>query len=245
MDKIIKINKKVGETPFQLLGRIRKENPNLSEIPMTYAGRLDPMAEGEMIILIGDECLNKEKYTAFDKEYISEIIFGINTDTNDLLGLVEGYINDSSNIPEEKIKEFIDKNKGKIIQAEPKFSSRNIKKNLNRFRMGQIAEDFSKEVDIYESEILGISNIDSAELLKYIQENISHVRGDFRQELILANWKKLLNDDPTNLFKSFKVLKIRLKVSSGFYVRSFARDIGAHLGVGAIAKSILRSKIFN
>ena len=30
---------------------------------MTYAGRLDPMAEGLMIILIDAECKNKENYT--------------------------------------------------------------------------------------------------------------------------------------------------------------------------------------
>ena len=50
-------------------------------------GRLDPLAEGVLLILIGDECKNKEKYLGLDKEYEVAIIFGISTDTGDALGL--------------------------------------------------------------------------------------------------------------------------------------------------------------
>jgi tRNA U55 pseudouridine synthase TruB len=70
--KTIVIHKHIGETPLEALERFRRmqieketdldSKRNWQIVPMTYAGRLDPMAEGELLILIGDECRNKEKY---------------------------------------------------------------------------------------------------------------------------------------------------------------------------------------
>ena len=53
--------KNIGETPLECLERIRLEYGKPKDIPMTYAGRLDPMAEGLLIILVGDDCKDKEK----------------------------------------------------------------------------------------------------------------------------------------------------------------------------------------
>ena len=58
-EKTIKLYKEKGETPLERLDRFREENPEYGEVKLSYAGRLDPMAEGVMLILIGDE--NKER----------------------------------------------------------------------------------------------------------------------------------------------------------------------------------------
>ena len=63
-------------------------NPEYLGMPMTYAGRLDPMASGVLIILAGGETKNKEKYLALDKEYEFSVLFGFSTDTYDILGKV-------------------------------------------------------------------------------------------------------------------------------------------------------------
>ena len=108
--KTVIIHKNLGETPLEALERFRLEqikksdnnlisnstkldsvtdnSINWKKIPMTYAGRLDPVAEGELLILIGEECKNKEKYLGLDKEYEVEILLGLTTDTYDILGLV-------------------------------------------------------------------------------------------------------------------------------------------------------------
>jgi len=44
MQKTITILKAVGETPLQALKRARQAHGIAPEVPMTYAGRLDPMA---------------------------------------------------------------------------------------------------------------------------------------------------------------------------------------------------------
>ncbi|KKR79021.1 MAG: tRNA pseudouridine synthase B [Candidatus Nomurabacteria bacterium GW2011_GWA2_40_9] len=85
---IILLNKKEGETPLSALSLFRDKHKIYKDIPMTYAGRLDPMASGLLIILAGEECKNKEKYLNLDKEYEFEILFGFQTDTYDILGKI-------------------------------------------------------------------------------------------------------------------------------------------------------------
>ncbi len=82
------LNKKEGQTPLFALEEFRKKNSEYIDVPMTYAGRLDPMASGVLIVLAGEETKNKEKYLALDKEYEFSVLFGFNTDTYDILGKV-------------------------------------------------------------------------------------------------------------------------------------------------------------
>ena len=81
MKKVIVLNKKEGETPLESLENFRAKNKKYQDVKMTYAGRLDPMASGVLLVLAGDETKNKEKYLNLDKEYEFEILFGFATDT--------------------------------------------------------------------------------------------------------------------------------------------------------------------
>ena len=63
--KIILLNKKEGETPLEALENFRFKNKEYKDVKMTYAGRLDPMASGILLILAGDEIKNKEKSKKF------------------------------------------------------------------------------------------------------------------------------------------------------------------------------------
>ena len=56
MKKILKLYKKEGETPLEAIERFRRKNPEYRNEKMTYAGRLDPMAEGVLLVLAGNEC---------------------------------------------------------------------------------------------------------------------------------------------------------------------------------------------
>lgn len=88
MDKVIKVYKKCGETPLDCINNLKNSDEELRFLPMTYAGRLDPLAEGLLLILVGDECLKKDEYLALSKEYEVEVLFGFATDTYDVLGKV-------------------------------------------------------------------------------------------------------------------------------------------------------------
>lgn len=88
LDKIKIINKKIGQTPLDCINEIKKRDHNLTNLPLTYAGRLDPLAEGVLVILIGDECLKKDEYLKLEKIYEVEILFGFATDTYDVMGKI-------------------------------------------------------------------------------------------------------------------------------------------------------------
>lgn len=55
MDKIISIYKPVGKTPLQMVEELRKRFPDIANEKLGFAGRLDPMAEGLLLVLIGEE----------------------------------------------------------------------------------------------------------------------------------------------------------------------------------------------
>ena len=80
------LDKTVGQTPLQCMEAWRIESDIATNIPLTYAGRLDPMASGKLLVLIGAECKNKDKYLALDKTYEFSVLLGVGSDTHDVLG---------------------------------------------------------------------------------------------------------------------------------------------------------------
>jgi tRNA U55 pseudouridine synthase TruB len=52
---VINLYKRLGETPRERLERLRSQRPHYQYETLSYAGRLDPMAEGVLICLVGAE----------------------------------------------------------------------------------------------------------------------------------------------------------------------------------------------
>src|SRR3989338_10250840 len=80
--------KQRGETPLGCIQRFVVNNPDLKGQKMTYLGRLDPLAEGVLLIASGDDVKRKEEFLGLDKEYDFISIFGFATDTYDVLGKI-------------------------------------------------------------------------------------------------------------------------------------------------------------
>src|SRR5690242_7060202 len=89
MQTFISVDKPIGFTPLQAIKQIKLQQPELAHIPITYAGRLDPLAHGVLLLLIGKESKKKSEYLSLPKSYKFEVVFGITTDTYDLLGYIE------------------------------------------------------------------------------------------------------------------------------------------------------------
>lgn len=82
---IILMDKAPGETSFQSLGRIKRENKG---VKVGHAGTLDKFASGLMVVLTGGATKLNPIFSSFDKEYIASIRFGEETDTLDPEGEV-------------------------------------------------------------------------------------------------------------------------------------------------------------
>lgn len=231
MRKVIQTYKNIGETPLQALERVRKDEKIDPQTPMTYAGRLDPAAEGVLLLLVGDECKKKEEYLGLDKEYEIEVLFGVETDTQDSLGLIKRI-----NVEQKKQKLEIDYQKyvGKFRQEYPVYSSKMIA--LKEFP----DEVPTKEVEIYSIQKLGEKTVSGQEAGIHAFEIVEKVDGDFRQHDIAEEWYAF-GQEFINF--PFKVVILRVKCSSGTYMRSLAERIGKDAGSGAFAYSIKRTRI--
>ncbi|ETB64011.1 TPA: hypothetical protein DIC38_01190 [Candidatus Nomurabacteria bacterium] len=241
MDNVIKIYKKKGETPLDCILNLKKNDERLRFLSMTYAGRLDPLAEGLLIILLGDEVYKKEEYLNLDKEYEVDILFGFATDTYDLMGKITDVLHQEfSGCPTSVISKFI----GKINQSYPPYSSKTVdgKPLWQWAREGRIGEiEIPKhEVFIKNIEIIKEESYLGSELLSKIQKDIALVSGDFRQEEILKDWEEALENFQK---ENFLVLSINVLSSSGAYMRSLVNDIGKKIEVPTLALNIKRTKI--
>ncbi len=244
MKNIILLNKKEGETPLEALENFRKKNKKYKDIKMTYAGRLDPMASGVLLVLAGEETKNKEKYLGLDKEYEFEILFGFATDTYDVLGKVISS-NVLTNFRTSKIKNKIKENlkyfTGKFIQKYPVYSSKTVKgKQLFEYARGGVEVELpEREVFVKKFMLLKLQKISSKKLLTNIEKRVKKVKGDFRQDEILKIWRKKLNVQ----HRVFNIASFKIKCSSGTYVRGIANSIGEKIGIPALAFSIKRTKV--
>jgi tRNA pseudouridine(55) synthase len=210
----------------------------------THTGTLDPLAEGVLVILTGEDRLAKEALADWDKEYEFEILWGVATDSGDLLGMIQelrlGVNSSDISDLESALQSFV----GEYEQALPDFSARRWK--------GKSAFDFAREgkeipvktrrVKVLEAEVLGKEKIGIEEFLALQQEKVAQVRGDFRQEEILSDWREKFADIASKEDNELIVSKLRVVCSSGFYVRQFIQDVAKKIGVPALAFSIVRTR---
>src|SRR5687767_12670821 len=89
MNQVLNIYKPIGLTPLQLIKLLKKSKEGYKNIKMSFAGRLDPLAHGVMLLLLGEENKNRDKYLSLDKTYEFKVLFGVETDTFDFLGILK------------------------------------------------------------------------------------------------------------------------------------------------------------
>ena len=253
LDKILNIYKPVGISPLDAIKALKEKYPELKGEKMTYAGRLDPMAEGVLLILAGNAVHKKEKYLKLDKEYEGEILFGFNTDTYDILGLSKK--NRQSTLISRTVLDIETKKlEGEISLPLPPYSSYKIKgKPLFQWaREGKLndIEIPTRKTKIYSTELLSFDKISGQKLLEKIEQKINSVQGDFRQKEILNQWQKMLPFPSNRRFagtlenqKKYQIAKIKISCSSGTYIRSIAHHLGKELKTGAALLSLVRTKI--
>lgn len=248
--RYVVLDKKIGETPLATLELFRKTEPRLAKLPMTYAGRLDPMASGELIVLVGEECKKRDRYTSYDKAYEFEILLGATTDTGDVLGLPQ--ISDSIVVSDEEVESALQMFVGKSRTPYPAFSSKTVEgKPLFQHALEGSLGDIEipeTETRIYKLTYLGKRDVPAWELLHAVEKKIEALKidtestklgADFRKDEIRSRWQQLLGQSN----QTFTVVKCEAIVSSGTYIRTLAHAIAQKLGTEGLAFSIHRFKI--
>jgi tRNA pseudouridine55 synthase len=168
---------------------------------MGHGGTLDPLAAGVLIVGIGRGTKQLQKYLACTKSYETTVLFGASTDSYDCTGMIierAHCVHVTRTLVEAKLALF----RGAISQAPPIYSALKIN--------GKKACEYAR---------------DGQEMPRQLEKRDMHV-----DECTLLDWyepgqhdfKYPGEEEPAPV----PAARIRLTVSSGFYVRSFAHDLG-------------------
>ncbi len=244
LQKIYNLYKRVGETPLECLERFRKGKPELREVPMSYWGRLDPLAEGVLIVAAGDTVTGRREHLDLPKTYSFEVLCGVDTDSYDVLGIVRSM--KGSAIPDVEQLALIE---SAILSLRtiryPLFSSKTIfGKSL--FEHGHDktldAEDAPlRPITVHTIKHKSIRTISCNEIRDSVVRKVGLVKGNFRQQEILSSWHHALDEHEGS--ESLPIISFEADVSTGTYIRTLASLMGKHLGVGALAWSITRTRV--
>ena len=252
MQRTATVEKQIGETPLAALERFRAAAKLPPEVPLAYAGRLDPMASGKLLILIGDECKRQEDYHRLDKRYRVEVLFGTRSDTSDVLGRLEsGAAEKRRNAAlRGALAEFT----GHISLPYPHFSAKTVHgKPLHQWTLEGRLHEIELPVAhtfIYKISLQSIKMIPAEVIYDTARAKIDSfppvtdaqkaLGADFRRREVRADWEQWRHDHANT---QVRLMYITVTCSSGTYMRSRAKALGERLGTNALAYSIHRTHI--
>lgn len=229
---IIPIYKPLGASTHLLA----KKAGQIYQAKATHTGTLDPMADGVVVVLAGEDRFKKSKLSVWKKTYKFEILWGVSTDSLDLLGLITEI--SAINIKCEKVEKVLPKFIGRIDQKLPKFSAKRMD-GQSYFDHAKNKKDFiqkSESIKIHSLEIKKTYTITHQQLKDKLQK-IKSVQGNFRQEEIIDTWTQTLDKLPTEL----AISKLVTTTSKKTYVRALVRDIAQELKIPATTYSLTRT----
>jgi riboflavin kinase / FMN adenylyltransferase len=189
-----------------------------------HAGTLDQDASGLLIIGVGAATRLLSQVEAQYKIYEFTLHLGLSTTTLDATGEPIDYSNRIA-CSAEQLQTALLSFMGDIDQVPPAYSALKIdgKRASDRVRSGETVQMHSRQVHIFELEILHpMPSNHSLQQPTTQAGNIEHAQKD-----VFRSWR------------------LRCKCSKGTYIRSLARDIGHSLGSSAFVSAIARTHIGN
>lgn len=253
MRKIVTLWKDTGQTPLQAIELWKQEHPEYANIPASYAGRLDPMAEGKLLVLLGDECKRQKSYHGLDKEYQIEVLLDLSSDTGDVLGMPE-YADRNTAPSNEELRIALRFETGTKTVPYPAFSSKTVNgKPLFQYALEGTLDTIAipeHNEAIHSIHLLEVGSMQKEELAERIDTTLllaprsnqpSKILGaDFRQDAIRTGWRAVFDQIPD---RSYTILTLKVSCGSGTYMRTLAERIGKDLGTRALALSIKRTRV--
>lgn len=253
MKRLVILDKLIGQTPLMAIEEWKKEHPEYAGVPAAYAGRLDPMASGKLLILLGEECKRQKSYTNLDKTYEIEVLLDIGSDTGDVLGLTK-FARAETHPTRQKVESVLAAELGSHKRAYPAFSSKTVD-GTPLFHHTLAGTLDSKDIPTHLEHIYAIRVLDSStisyqelrmcvdsllDLAPRTDEPSKQLGENFRIDAVRAQWESTFAFSGE---RDCTVLRLRVTCASGTYMRSLAGRIGEALGTRALALSIRRTTI--
>ncbi len=148
---IINIYKEKGFTSHDVVAKMRGI---CKQKKIGHTGTLDPDAEGVLPVCLGSGTKLCDMLTDKDKEYVAELLLGVETDTQDISGRV---LRECEPVmDEEAVREAVLSFQGDYMQVPPMYSALKVngRKLYELARAGREVERQARPVNIHEIEIL-------------------------------------------------------------------------------------------
>ncbi|MFA5966944.1 MAG: tRNA pseudouridine(55) synthase TruB [Patescibacteria group bacterium] len=242
MPGIYLINKPKGITSHDVVGYLRKVT---GEKTIGHAGTLDPLASGLMIVAIGREFTKRiSEFSKLDKEYLAEATLGATSTTYD----AEGEIKKFSFCHSERIRQLAEKSKNLETQVPRSLDCARDDRMDGRDDRMDGRNDKIVELNQAEIESALQSFIGPQEQMPPIF-SAKKIKGQKAYDLARQGKTVELKAVPVTISEiklldyQYPILKFKVKVSSGTYIRSLVHDLGQRLNKGAYMSELVRTSI--
>ena len=198
---VLVVDKPVGPTSHDCVGKARRK---LGTRRVGHAGTLDPMASGVLVLLVGEGTKLGPYLTAHDKSYRARVTFGLATDTLDR----EGHETASAEIPA-----WLSDELAAIARGEPAGP---------------------RLTEAFRGELARTAQIPPAFSAIKIDGRRSYDRARKGEEIVLPEREvtlRAITAAGADAAPDHPFVDVDLDVTKGYYVRSFARDLGVRLGL--------------
>ncbi len=213
------VDKPLGLTSHDVVARARRL---LKTKAVGHAGTLDPLATGVLVVLSDDATKLSPFLTASAKRYLAWVSFGAGTPTLDAEGPVDKTA-DTSGVTAEAVQVALPPFLALTEQLPPQYSA--IKKGgVKGYEAARKGEALKLEPRP--------AGYKAIELLDFASG-----RDELKTPLEHPQLPPTLGDFPTALFD--------VSVQAGTYLRAFARDLGAALGVPTHLSGLVRTQSGN
>ncbi|KAI8938369.1 hypothetical protein NX059_004264 [Plenodomus lindquistii] len=185
-----------------------------------HGGTLDPLAAGVLIVGIGRGTKHLQQYLACEKTYETVVLFGASTETYDCTGVITEKAN-VGHIVRENVEKQLPQFRGTIQQVPPIYSALKVngRKACDYARQG---EDLPRELESRQM------HVNECTMLQW------YPPGQHEYP-----WPGDSTPAPA------PAVSVKLTVSSGFYVRSFAHDLGIACGSRSHMVALIRTQQAN
>ncbi|MCX6840807.1 MAG: tRNA pseudouridine(55) synthase TruB [candidate division WOR-3 bacterium] len=157
---MLNVNKPSGISSYDVIRRIKPILQSSianrqSPIPLGHAGTLDPLASGVLLVLLGEATKVSRFLLNLPKEYVAGVLFGKQTDTDDITGKV---LNEQpvDGLTAERVRDCLARFTGEIEQVPPAFSAlkQDGQPQYRLARKGLEVRPKPRRVTVYELELL-------------------------------------------------------------------------------------------
>ena len=188
MNGFLIINKPLGYTSRDIVDQVCK---TLNTKKVGHTGTLDPNASGVLVIAIGRALKLIDLMSNDDKEYIAEVILGIETDTLDTDSNSTILREEDVNLDDSVIEDAVNSFKGTYMQEVPKYSAVKVNgKKLYEYARSNIPVELpKKEVNIKDIKIIEDIKKDNGKISFKIKATVS--KGTYIRSLVRDIGNKL------------------------------------------------------